>query len=297
MDKQTIEAKLFAKVLQLVKPYLSGATVEQQRASQEKACSLLRLPDDVEIKELAEMPIPAQWLYPEGTDENRIILYFHGGAYVAGSLKASRAIASRLAHASGVGVLSFEYRLAPEHPYPAALEDALYAYRLLLDAEIAPSEIAFAGESAGGGLALACALRARDTGLPLPACLALMSPWTDLTMSGESVALEEEDPLLCADDLKRCADMYAAGMLEEQYISPLFAQLSGLPPIMIQCGSREILLSDSVRMAKRLQEAGNSCELSVWDEMWHVFQAYGLTQSKQAVDQLCAFIRKHLFFE
>ena len=285
-----LEAKIFAGVLKMVKPYLTGESVEEMRQSQERACALIPFPSGVKVENCEYCGLPAQWIRPKSIRQDKIMLYFHGGAYVAGNLKSSRGLGAKLADVCGLGVLSFEYRLAPEYPYPAALEDAMGIYRALLGADISAQSIIFAGESAGGGLALACALKAEDTGLPLPCGLVLMSPWTDLAFTGESVELEDRDPVLGVEALKNNARMYIGGdKADNPYISPIYGELSGMPPILVQVGSREILLSDSTRLRDKIENSGGMVKLSVWEEMWHVFQAYGLPQYKQALEEIAEF--------
>lgn len=285
-----LEAKLFAGVLKLVKPYLTNASVEEMRLSQERACALIPSPGGVTVEDCEQCGLPAQWIRSKSIRQDKIMLYFHGGAYVAGNLKSSRGLGSKLAGTCGLGVLSFEYRLAPENPFPAALDDAMQMYTALLDADVDAQSIIFAGESAGGGLALATALKARDQGLELPCGLVLMSPWTDLTLSGESVSIEQQDPVLGVESLKNSARMYiGTEQAVDPYISPVYGDLSGLPPVLVQVGAREILLSDSKRIKDKINDAGGKVKLSVWEDMWHVFQAYGMPQSKQALEEIAEF--------
>lgn len=296
MDLSNIEAKIMAGVLTLVKPMLGKSTVQEQRETQERAATILSIPKNVQVMDAVTPLIPAQFIYPENADTKNVILYFHGGAYVAGSLKASMGIASRLADTAQLGVLSFEYRLAPEHPYPAALEDAFFAYSLLLDAGVEPCNIAFVGESAGGGLALATGLMAKEKGVPLPACFALMSPWTDVAMEAPSyTAMAEKDPILDFEALERNAKMYyGEHNPKDPYVSPLYGDFTGFPPVLVQVGTREMLLDDSRLLIEKMKAQGVDAALSLWSEMWHVFQAYGLNKSRQALEELCAFVNEKL---
>ncbi len=285
-----LEAKIFAGMLKLVKPYLAGESVEEMRLSQERACALIPSPAGVKVEDCEYCGIPAQWIRPKSIKQDKIMLYFHGGAYVAGNLKSSRGLGAKLADVCGLGVLSFEYRLAPEYPYPAALEDAMSMYKALLEADIDAKSVIFAGESAGGGLLLASVLKAKEEGLPLPCGLAAMSPWTDLAFTGESVELEDRDPVLGVESLKNSARMYIGGdRADNPYISPFYGEFSGLPPVLLQVGDREILLSDSTRLKDKIDKAGGSVKLSIWEDMWHVFQAYGLPQSRQALEEIAEF--------
>lgn len=285
-----LEAKIFAGVLKLVKPYLAAESVEEMRQSQERACALIPSPSGVKVEDCEYCGLPAQWIRPKCIKQDKIMLYFHGGAYVAGNLKSSRGLGAKLADVCGLGVLSFEYRLAPEYPYPAALNDSMGMYTALLSAGIDAQSVIFTGESAGGGLALASALKAKSDGLPLPRGLVLMSPWADLAFTGRSVESEDRDPVLGVESLKNSARMYIGGdKADNPYISPVYGELSGLPPVMVQVGAREILLSDSIRIRDKIKDAGGNVKLSIWEDMWHVFQAYGLPQSRQALEEIAEF--------
>lgn len=205
----------------------------------------------------------------------RHLLYLHGGAYVLGSPRSHTPIVARVAaQARATGWLP-DYRLAPEHPCPAAIEDAVAAYRELLAAGADPAQLVIAGDSAGGGLTLATACALRDAGLPLPSALVLLSPWTDLTLSSEAVrAKQDVEAMLDVNGLTRAAEAYCAGRpRNDPAASPLFADLAGLPPMLVHAGSDEILLDDSEQLAARARAAGVEVTLRVFDGLWHVFQA------------------------
>lgn len=208
---------------------------------------------------------------------DRIVLYFHGGGYVLGSLKSSLLLCVPLAEALALPVCMFEYRLAPEHPYPAALEDALSVYHWLRSSGYQNEQIVFLGDSAGGGLALATAMALRDRGEPLPAALLLYSPWTDLTNSSASHRTNAgRDVMLTTDMLQRWARLYAGSRpLEEPYISPRFGTFAGLPPMLVQVDESEILLDDSRLVADAARAAGVPVELEIWQGLWHVWPAVG----------------------
>ena len=211
-----------------------------------------------------------------GTDAENVILYFHGGVYVIGSAATSVPLVSDLARRTGAKAVTLDYRLAPEHPYPAAVEDARAAYEGLLEQGIDPGQIALAGDSAGGGLAVATLLALRDAGTPLPSCAFLMSPYADLTLSGETI-LERQalDPILTPDGLRlRIPDYVAGADASDPLISPVFGDLRGLPPLLIQAGSHEILLSDALRLAARAATADVPITLEVTPGVPHVFQGY-----------------------
>jgi acetyl esterase/lipase len=234
----------------------------------------------------------AGWVEPEARDEGRVILYLHGGGFIAESPKVHGKLLKRIARKAGARGFYVSYRLAPEHPYPAGTDDCLAAYRYLLAEGIDPARIVIAGDSAGGNLALVTAMRARDDGLPLPAALVLMSPVLDASFSGDSVRRNDGlDPLFRSSVLEAFAGYYApAERREEAYVSPLAGDLAGLPPMLVLVGSSEILLDDSVRLASR---AGR-VTLQVWHAMPHVFPAMpGLVEAGQAIDAMADFIRRH----
>lgn len=231
-------------------------------------------------------------------DSSRAILYLHGGGYCIGSAYASRPITGGLAKLTGAQVYAPDYRLAPEHPHPAAVDDALAAYCWLLAQGIAPQSIALAGDSAGGGLVLATTLAARDAGLPLPAALALISPWVDLACSGETLTTHAaRDPMLTPQGLRRWATAYCGTQSPAQpACSPLFADLQGLPPLLIQAGSEEILLSDARRLQQKALAAKVNATLHEYAGLWHNFQLHAglLRPSDAAIAQIAAFFNQHL---
>lgn len=241
--------------------------------------------------------IKAEWAVPEGEDEGRAVLYLHGGAYVVGSAGSHRTLVSRLAQEAGCRALSVEYRLAPEHPFPAAVEDAVKAYQWLLDRGYEAGSLAIAGDSAGGGLAVAAMLSMRGKGIPLPAAAFHLSPWTDLEVKGESVGkVGWRDPMLSARALRREAAMYLAGRdPRDPLASSIYADLSGLPPMLIQVGTREILLDDAVRLVERAEEAGVAVELDVWPGMFHVWQFFAtlVPESDAALEKAGRFLRRN----
>lgn len=231
-----------------------------------------------------------------GSPGDQVILYLHGGAYVFGSPATHRSVTGYLARDSAAAVYAPDYRLAPEHPCPAAVEDAAGAYRWLLDQGIPARRIVIAGDSAGGGLALATALRLRDDGLPLPAGLMTLSPWVDLTGSGESVArIGTADPMIPIPGLHASAHAYLAGRhASDPVASPLFADLSGLPPLYIQVGSDEVLYADAERLAEHARAAGVAVTHQTFQGFWHVFQLHAgaLPAATDAVAELAAFARQ-----
>jgi acetyl esterase/lipase len=276
---------------------LGGDVTEQRRIFAGMMAAIPAAPDvTTRVQTLGGIPVVA--VDVAGSDPGRVILYLHGGAYAIGSAAASVPLASDLARRAGTRLLSVEYRLAPEHPHPAAVEDAVAAYRGLLEGGLAPGDIAIAGESAGGGLAAATLVALAAAGAPLPCCGVLMSPWTDLTLSGGSIAGKAAvDPALTPAGLRRRAADYAAGAdAAAPLISPLFADLSGLPPLLIQAGSHEILLDDSTRLAARAADADVPVTLEVTAEVPHVFQSFAamLDEAGAALDSAARVLRAHL---
>jgi acetyl esterase/lipase len=231
-------------------------------------------------------------------NDDRAVLYLHGGGYTMGSCNTHRALGARLAVVSRAPVLIIDYRLAPEHPFPAALEDALAAYRWLIEPGRPVHSITLAGDSAGGGLVIATAIALRDQGDRLPAAIVCMSPWADLAVQGESmVTRAKSDPLIGRESsLQHAASYVAQHDPRSPLISPVYADLHGLPPLLIQVGDYEVLLSDSVRLAERARQAGVDATLEIWDGMWHVWQAYAgyVPEAQQAINRVGAFIGQHL---
>lgn len=236
---------------------------------------------------------PGLWVRHRDSEDRRVMLYLHGGGYTLGSPQTHRGLASHLAAAARCNLLLPDYRLAPEHSYPAALDDAVAAYRALLD-RFRPRNIVIAGDSAGGGLALCTAISLRDAGLPLPAALVLLSPWTDLTLSGETIVSKADvDPMLSRAWLQRAGDAYRGALAaSDPRVSPLNAVLDGLPPMLIQVGSDEILLSDAQRLADRARAVGLDVRLQVEEGLWHDFQVHAgvLKAADAAIQRIAAFV-------
>jgi epsilon-lactone hydrolase len=226
----------------------------------------------------------------------RIVLHLHGGAYVMGSPRTHRGLAAAISRSSHAQVFLPRYRLAPEDVHPAAVDDALAAYRWLLEDQGYPAgRIAFSGDSAGGGLAVALLYAARDAGLPMPACYVGLSPWTDLAGTGSTLReLDGVDPWLSADLVVPAARAYAGTVaLDHPLVSPLYGDLAGLPPMLVHAGSDEILLDDARRLVTRAREAGVDASLGVFPGLWHVFQAFPLPESRASLREIGAFIRRH----
>jgi acetyl esterase/lipase len=236
-----------------------------------------------------------EWLTPKGRMDGKLLLYLHGGGYVVGSCDMYRQFVSHIARAGQIRTLLPEYRLAPEHRFPAAIDDSVAIYRSLLAMGIKAGDIMIAGDSAGGGLAVATLLALRDAGDPLPAAAVLLSPYLDLTGSGESMRTRAaQDPFFRAEDLPAAADHYCEPHQRRfPLVSPVFADVEGLPPMFIQVGDDEILLSDSERFTDACIAAGIAVELEIWPEMWHVFQMFvgKMPEARHAVNKIGQYIR------
>lgn len=256
--------------------------------------ALVIKPKGTQIEALDMAGVAAERVRNTSAIGEAVVLYLHGGAYVLGSPKTHRSISTHLAKAARASVYVIDYRLAPEHPHPAALEDALAAYRWLLDQGIAASRITVAGDSAGGGLALATAVAIRDAGLPAPGALVLLSPWVDLTQSGESHQHNAKiDPMLHHTWANASLVDYCGALPHDHPgCSPLFANLEHLPRTLIQVGSDEILLSDAERLEQKARAAGVDVHLHRYDGLWHVFQLHAgmMKTSNEAVAEIAEFI-------
>ena len=243
--------------------------------------------------------IPGEWSTVPGSNSSRVLLFLHGGGYCSGSIISHRRMVSEAGRAAGVRTLAIGYRLAPENPFPAAFDDAVTAWHFLRRQGIAAQHIAMGGDSAGGGLSLAVALKLHDVNEELPACLWLVSPWTDLTMSGSTLITKDAvDPLIHKGYLRELADAYLGGDADRKdpRVSPLFANLVGMPPLLIQVGSAETLLDDSVRLAAAAGEADVPVTLEIWPQMihaWHLWNAR-LESGRRALGNAGSFMRLHL---
>jgi len=282
------------KVIERIKsaPQNPNASLEARRAGMERISE--RVPSDVICEKVSANGVDAEWIAAPGAAADRVILYFHGGGYVLGSINTHRAMVSRIARASIARALAIDYRLAPEHPFPAAVDDAIASYRWLLAQGYKPHKIVIAGDSAGGGLTLAALLAIRDAKLPMPAGAVPISPWTDLEGTGESVRTRAaRDVMVTQENLAGSAKQYyGAHNPKDPLVSPVHADFSGLPPMLIHVGDAEILLDDATRVAKSAKAAGVNVELEVWDDMphvWHVF-AKILPEGQQAIDKIGKFV-------
>jgi epsilon-lactone hydrolase len=272
-------------------------TLAEQRASFDTDMGAIPLAPSCTVESLDLSGTPAEKITPTGAAPGKALLYLHGGGHVIGSLKSHRHLVSRLAVAAGVTAFHIDYRLAPEHPYPAALEDAVKAYKQILATGIAPDDIVVGGESAGGNLATALLLKAREAGLPQPAGLYLLSPWLDMTTSGESyVKVGARDPIITREGIEMVSAAYLGGRPDDPLTSPVRADPAGLPPMLIQVGSEEVLLSDSLAFANRAAMSGVEVKLHVWPEMPHAWPLFHvlIRAGLAAIDEAGQWMRQRL---
>jgi monoterpene epsilon-lactone hydrolase len=276
----------------------ADADVNEQRRLLRELLSAQPLPADVTVTAATLGAVRTAEITVDGIEPRNIVLYFHGGVYVMSDAFLAADLASQVGRRTHAKVISVDYRLAPEHPYPAAVDDALAAYEALLHNGVATSDIAFAGESAGGGLAIATLVNAREHGLPLPAAAFVMSPYADLTLAGTTMKTKREaDPLLSPEALQARVPDYTSGQdAALGLISPVFADLSGLPPLIIQAGSHEVLLDDALRLAQQAATADVEVTLDITPRVPHVFQAYYpiLDEAGAALDRAGQLLSGHL---
>jgi monoterpene epsilon-lactone hydrolase len=276
----------------------AGSDVNEQRRLLRELLSAQPLPPEITVTRAELGGVPAAEITVDGVEPRHVVLYFHGGVYVMGDAFLAADLASQIGRRTRAKALSVDYRLAPEHPFPAAVDDALAVYQALLDNGTAPSDIAFAGESAGGGLAIATMVNARDHGLPLPAAAFVMSPYADLTLAGATMETKRDlDPLLNPEALRaRVADYTSGQDAGLGLISPIFADLAGLPPLIIQAGTHEVLLDDAIRLARQAATADVAVTLDITPGVPHVFQAYHpiLDEAAAALNRAGQLLSAHL---
>jgi epsilon-lactone hydrolase len=284
-------------ILQMLKagPRLDTPSVTEMRAGFEQMGGAMPVAPDVKCEPVKAGAVPAEWVTAPGADASRVILYLHGGGYVIGSINTHRAMAGMLSRAAASRVLLIDYRLAPEHPFPAAVEDSVAAYKWLVAQGIAPAKIVVAGDSAGGGLTIATLVAIRDQNLKSPAAGVCLSPWIDMEAIGESMTTKAaEDPMVQKEPLLGMAKHYLAGKDPRTPLAaPLYADLAGLPPLLIQVGTAETLLDDSTRLAERARKAGVKVTYEPYEKMIHVFQIFApiLDEGKQAIEKIGAFVK------
>lgn len=281
--------------LKTAQPIVNRIPLMNQRSYQTTFFTLKPLPSDVIYDEIEDFSYKAEWVIPPDEDPEKVIFYTHGGGYGMGDLISSRALIAPIAKKTGIRVFSFEYRLAPEHPFPAAFDDAKKAYEYVLGQGYSPGNIIAFGESAGGGLAVSNILRLIAEGKEAPKCLVTISPWSDLTATGQTYFLnEDKDPLLRGKYLKRLADSYVGDDSPlNPYISPAFASYyDRFPPTLIQAGSDEVLLDDSKLLYNAMKDGGVDVDIEIYPKMWHVFHIWQIEESDKAITAIDEFIKR-----
>jgi epsilon-lactone hydrolase len=276
---------------------LGSGDIEQMRQGMEMAPPYPQ-PNDIAWESVDIRGIPCEWNTPDDVIQGRTIVYYHGGGYAIGSVTSHRGLCSNLARATRARVLSVGYRLAPEHPFPAAVDDAVEAYRYVLSGGADPGLVALGGDSAGGGLALAALIEIREGGDPLPAAGICLSPWVDMTLSNSSIVeVAAQDPMLSQKVLALFRDAYmAGGDLHAPTASPLFADLSGLPPLFVQAGRAEVLIGEIEDFVGRATAAGVDVTFEAWDDMIHVWQTFAdiLPEGRQAIADIGKYVDARL---
>lgn len=292
----SLRARLTRQALRiLVRPRYGNQPIAVQRRRMDSAGRLQRMPRGTAIAPDVANGVPGEWVIPAGASPTRVIYYLHGGGYSLGSIVSYRAFVARLAGAANARAFHIDYRLAPENKFPAALEDALAGYRWLIAQGTDPRSIVVAGDSAGGGLSLALLVALRDAGDPLPAAAVLLSPWTDLAFTGDSLRTRANaDPIFGPDGKSNRLAARYLGDIDPRtpLVSPLYAELRDLPPLLIHVGTDEMILDDSTRIADRARVAGVKVTLKIWPGLWHVFQLIAfLPESGQSVGEIGAFVQ------
>ena len=275
----------------------SLTTVEEFRVWYERFAEQFELPEDAVFEQVGAGGVSAEWVSTPGVAQDRVVMYLHGGGYIIGSMRTHRSPLAYLSRVSDSRVLGLNYRLAPEHPFPAAVEDSVAAYRWLLAEGISPQRIVIGGDSCGGGLTIATLVALKYFGYPMPAGGISHSGWTDLAHTGGSFQTKAElDPILDFEMIEGMATAYLGDRPRTTPLaSPYYADLSGLPPLLVQVGTAEILLDDSLRLADKAKESGVDVTLEVWDDMPHVWQAFAsfLPEARQALESCGEFIKTH----
>jgi epsilon-lactone hydrolase len=278
----------------IVQAHLS---VETRRAQFEAQRALIPLPPNVQVEAITVGSVAAEWVRTPEFDEHQVVLYVHGGGFVWGSCASSRMVAATFSRAAQARILVLDYRLAPEHPFPAAPQDCLAAYQWLLDSGVSPEHLIVVGDSAGGGLVLTLLAKLAQAALPQPAGAVLISPWLDLTLSGASYTTNAETDFMESRDLLLEMRQHYLGAQDprSELSSPLFADVSGLPPLLVYAGSDELLVDDAIRLAERLRQVGGAVELQIGEGFWHTWPITAtlrpFPEGTQALEHIGAFVR------
>lgn len=272
--------------------------IPEQRARMDALELVFLVPDGTEVEPATVGGVPGEWVRARRARGDAALLYLHGGGYVLGSPRSHRHLAAAISDATGLPLFVAEYRLAPEHPFPAAVEDAVAAYKGLLDSGLAPAKLAIAGDSAGGGLTITTLVALRERNLPLPACAVTISAWGDLTQGGEAYRTRgQRDPMIRKEALDGMALAYLAGQDPKSPLaSPLFADLAGLPPLLLQVGSEEALHDDTSALAARADAAGVDVSVEAWGGMMHVWHFFHpmLSEGRDAIARIGTFVKAHI---
>ena len=290
--------RILASILRHLKsrPTFDQTGIEKHRTLLEKGALAFGTDKSVMFESFDIHGIEAARLTPEDTSSGKTVLYLHGGGFMAGSIHSHRDLGSRIAKAACAELVLIDYRLAPEHPYPAGLDDVLTAYRYLLDQEISPEKLCIAGDSAGGGLVLSLLVRLRMEHLPMPGCAVFLSPWVDLECRGKSMTENRDhDPMLNRDLLLKTVRVYTDQDPSDQLISPLNADFTGFPPMLVHAGENEVLLDDAVRLAEKARHYGIKTEIETYGGMFHVFQYFAryLDKANESIQKIGTFIRNN----
>ena len=294
-----LSTKLLRNQIKLLKPIITNCSIEMSSSAQDKLGKIMMAgkQKDLNYAHVAFSNFEAAFIRLKEVGSKGVILYLHGGGYVAGDLDYAKGFGSILAAESGIDVFCPAYRLAPEHPFPAALEDAEEAYDYLLQCGYAPESIALTGESAGGGLIFALALKLKQRGTPLPACITAISPWSDLTQRGASYETNsKEDPSMTKERLDFFARQYIPEAEDpaNPFASPVYGDLSGMPPSKLYVGGSEVMLDDAVGLYEQLLRSGCKTSLSVCPGMWHAYILYGTEDGKEDLNEMVAFIKEQI---
>jgi len=276
----------------------ADADVAAQRARLDTLADFFPVSPDTAVEQSSIGGVKGEWVRTGNARKDAALLYLHGGGYMTGSPKSHRHLVAALSDAAGIGVFAADYRMAPEHPFPAAVDDGVAVYKGLLDSGLAPSKLAIAGDSAGGGLTFATLVAARDKGLPMPACAIGISPWTDLSQGGEAYRTRlKRDPMITKDGLDAMASAYLGGKdAKTPLASPIFADLKGLPPLLIQVGTEEALHSDSTGFATRAETAGVEVSFESWAGMMHVWHIFFpiLSEGRDAIARIGTYLKANI---
>ena len=299
-ERPGLQSRVWRELTRFVFGYMANPALppEVRRRRMDRVVGTVPLPRGTRVESVMAGRVPAEWIVPASVETDAVLLYLHGGGYAAGSFVTHRVVAEKMAQLARGRALLPAYRLAPEHRFPAAVDDTMAVYRWLTREYGAdPARVVVAGDSAGGGLTIALAVSARDAGLPLPAALACVSPWTDLAGTGESMRTKVGvDPCFTPEGLHLQAREYL-GDADPMHplASPLYADLRGLPPVMVQVGEDELLLDDARRLVERARASGVDATLDLWPGLWHIFASQGtFPESRQAMHRLGDFLRRHL---